>query len=296
MRGRVLLTGGTGLVGPDVVARLVARGYLVHCLSRRPPLVSGVTWIDADLAGPAASTLASIPPVDFVVHMAAARSGPPGDELAHLRRVNVEFSQALFDWAGSRRVGTVVYLSGFNILRRPLQAVITEKHPVDPVTPYAITKYEGELALAEHSRRLGFRAVTLRLSSPVPFAYDRLHDTVLKSWIDRAGNGQSLVVHGRGERTQDFVATEDIAAAVVGALESPAARGVYNVASGSALSMRELAELIAARWPVPVRLEGEDANGDERFNIAIDRARTDFKYEPQYTARAAIERLLKAVA
>lgn len=295
MGGIVLLTGGTGLVGADVLDRLVRDGYEVICVSRRrPPEGPRFTWIPADLAGDPGTLIASLPAVDFVVHAAAARSGPPGEELAYLRRVNVAFTVTLFDWAAARGVRAVVYVSGFNLLRRPLEPVITEEHPVAPDTPYAITKYEGELGLAKHADRGRFRRVCLRLSSPIPFVYDRLHDTVVKTWIDRARAGQPLNVHGLGDRTQDFVATEDIASAVLGALRNEA-RGTYNVASGSALAMRELAELIAARWPVPIRFEGDDPNAGERWKISIARAAADLGYAPMYTARSAIERLLAAI-
>ena len=59
--------------------------------------------------------------------------------------------------------------------------------------------------------------------------------------------------------------------------------------------MLELADLVAARWPVPVHFQGADANADERWNVSIARARGDLGYEPAYTARAAVERLLAGI-
>ena len=70
MAGRVLVTGGTGLVSPDVLARLAGDGYEVVCLSRRPP-AAGVAWVEADLAADPGPVLAALPAVDFVVHAAA---------------------------------------------------------------------------------------------------------------------------------------------------------------------------------------------------------------------------------
>jgi UDP-glucose 4-epimerase len=294
MGRRVLLTGGTGLVGTDVLQRLVEEQYQVVSLGRRRPQTtsSRVTWIEADLATEPRRTLESLPAVDHVVHAAAARTAKTDEELAHMRRVNVGFTEAMFNWAAGRRVDAVIYLSGFNLLRRPLEAIIDESHPVAPLTPYAETKHRGEMLLADHSSRQHFRGVTLRVSSPIPFSYELLHQTVVAKWIDRARGRQSIGVHGRGERCQDFVATEDVAAAVVRAIETPQAYGTYNVASGTALSMLELARLIAARWDAPIVLEREDANTVERWNISIDRASAELGYRPRYTARAAIERLL----
>ncbi|HKA08440.1 MAG TPA: NAD(P)-dependent oxidoreductase [Gemmataceae bacterium] len=298
MRGRVLLTGGTGLVGTDILSRLVEDNYEVISLSRRPPIAAWrqVNWIEADLAANHLQILNTLPAVDHVVHAAAAREAVTDADVAQLSTVNIAFTDALFDWAAAKRVATVVYISGFNFLRRPLAAVIDENHPVDPRTPYAASKLRGEVALAEHASQEHFRGVSLRVSSPVPQTYDLLHNTVLKTWIDQARQRGPVTVHGGGERTQDFVATMDVAAAVVLALENSAASGLYNIASGTSVSMLDLAHLIAARWRGPVVFEGTDVNEGERWNISIDKARGGVRYRPQFNSRSAIERLLASIS
>jgi UDP-glucose 4-epimerase len=297
MRGRVLLTGGTGLVGTDILSRLVQDDYEVVTVSRRPPLVASrrVNWVETDLAANHSQILNALPTVDHLIHAAAAREAMNESEVARLRAVNVGFTEALFDWAVAKRVGVVIYVSGLNFLRRPLAAVIDENHPVDPRTPYATSKYQGEVAVARHASQQHFRAVSLRVSSPVPQSYELLHATVLKTWIDLARQRRPVAVHGRGERTQDFVATTDVAAAVVLALENSAASGTYNIASGTSLSMLDLANLIAARWGAPVAFEGADATEGERWNISIDKARTGLGFRPQFTARSVVEGLLAAL-
>jgi UDP-glucose 4-epimerase len=298
MRGRVLLTGGTGLVGTDILSQLVQDDYQVVSLSRRrsPATSSHVKWVQADLASDHPQILKSLPAVDHVVHAAAAREATTEAEVARLQAVNVEFTRALFDWAAAKRVESVVYISGFNFLRRPLSAILDENHPVDPPTPYAASKYQGEVALAEFVSQQRFRGVSLRVSSPVPPSYELLHATVLKTWIDQARQRRPVTVHGRGQRTQDFVATTDVAAAVVLALENSTASGIYNLASGTSLSMLDLAYLIATKWDVRTVLQGSDANEGERWNISIDKARRGLGYRPQFTARSAIERLLASLA
>ena len=297
MSGRVLLTGGTGLVGTDIFNRLIQERFEVVGLGRRRPSAVDsplVTWIEADLSSDPAQVLKSLPSVNHVVHAAAARIGPP-DRGDYLRRVNMEFTDALFDWAGNRRVQSIVYVSGFNILQRPLARVIDEDHPLAPLTRYAVTKYWGEIGMAESAIRHGTRGVSLRVSSPVAFTLEQMHDTVVKSWILRAKAGQPLTVFGQGERTQDFVATTDIAECDRGAIRSPTASGIYNVASGTALSMRQLAELIARRWNSSVVLGGVDPLAKDSWNISIDKARRDLGFAPQYSARAAIEKLLASI-
>src|SRR2546423_1762295 len=150
MRGRVLLTGGTGLVGTDILGRLVQDDSEVVSVGRRPPPIASprVTWVEADLATDHRRILGALPAVDHLVHAAAAREATTQAESARLQAVNVAFTEALFNWAAATRVGIVVYISGLNFLRRPLAAVIDEDHPTDPRTPYATSKYQGEVALA----------------------------------------------------------------------------------------------------------------------------------------------------
>ena len=297
MPKQVLLTGGTGLVGIDLLRELARKGYRVLLMSRRrPPTgLAHVQWLEADLAADQQQTLDSLGRFDFVVHAATVRFAKTEEQLAAMQRVNVGFTKALFEWAGERKVEAVVYISGLNFLRRPLESIVDESHPVAPSTPYAETKLFGETALAKHLKHNHFRGVSLRLSSPMPVEYGQLHETVVKKWIDRAQRGEPIEIHGRGERTQDFVATSDIAAAVVGAIESSTASGIYNVAAGNSLSMLELARLIARQSNAKLNFHGEDCNEAESWNISIEKTRRELGYNPLFTSRTAIERLLSTL-
>src|SRR5579859_4655407 len=284
LKPKVLVTGGTGLVGTDILKRLVQDGYEVLSISRRAPSMDSgkVEWIPADFSKDPRRILEDLPSVEYIVHAAAAvRTEKNEDTLAVFRKTNMEFTEALFLWARLKKVTAVIYISGFNILQRPLNSMIAENHPLAPLTPYALTKYWGELALAHHASPNFFRPVALRVSSPIALSFDLLHDTVVKKWIQLARKHQPLLVQGKGNRRQDFVYTTDIAQAVVKAIENPAARGVYHIASGTTISMLELAELIANNWGTEIILQGEDINEEECWNISISRARQELGYEPQ---------------
>jgi nucleoside-diphosphate-sugar epimerase len=297
LKANVLLTGATGLVGADILRSLIGGGYMVCAIARKPPETdsTSVQWIKADLATDPVGMLRTVPKVDFVVHAAAALRGTdPATELATLRKTNMEFSEALFQWAAHNDLTGVIYISSFSVLRRPLEDVIDEDHPLGPLTCYALTKHWGELALIRHASTR-YRPIALRISSPIAFSYERLQETVVKKWIRLARARQTLTVHGSGARTQDFVSTEDIAQAVVGAIKSTKASGVYHIGSGTPLPMRELAELIAGHWKSSIEFQGEDANENERWNIAIAKAERELGYAPRYSARGVIEKLLSVL-
>ena len=69
--------------------------------------------------------------------------------------------------------------------------------------------------------------------------------TVLRIFIECAQNGSPLMYHGSGLREQDFVQVEDVAAAILSAIRHPAANGIFNIAGGSPISMKDLAHLVA---------------------------------------------------
>jgi UDP-glucose 4-epimerase len=296
---KILLTGGTGLVGDAILKEMMSRRYVIYLLSRKPPVAEAdrLIPVQCDMRTASASLLETMPDVDAVVHAGAAVEAPPGaDELELFRTVNMTFSELLFKWtARKERDIPVVYMSTLSFMQRPLQEIITETHPVAPLSSYSVSKYWAEKALFRYSSHSRLRPISLRISSPIAFDFERLHDTVVKKWIRTARAGEQLTVSGSGKRTQDFVATEDIARATVACLEVDNARGIYNLGSGSALSMNQLAQMITSKLGGLTVFGEGDQNENDRWNISIERAMNDFGYHPRYDSAAAIGRLLRSI-
>jgi UDP-glucose 4-epimerase len=298
MSGHLLVTGGTGLVGSEIVDHLLAAGYSLTLVSRREPQISSerVRWVRADLAGAFESALESIKNVDALIHAAIAKSDR-GDvaSLGEMLETNLRASDSLFRWCGRQGVGRVVLIGGLNVLSRPLQTPIDESHPVGPATPYGMSKLWTELQLARHAREFGFTPIVLRVSSPIPASFERLPPTVVRTWIEAALNGEPLKVFGTGARAQDFVACADIAQAVLRSLQSSNARGVYHIGSGVSLSMRDLAQMIAASRNTPIVFGGADANESDRWELSVEKARKELDYVPSRSGPQAVEALLRTV-
>ncbi len=293
----ILLTGGTGTIGTTLVATLAAAGHRLTALCRTPgPAAANVQWIATDLGRDGTRVLDGLPAPGMVLHNAACKEmGANSEELRRIRELNIDFTESLWHWAGSRGVPTVIFISGFNLLRRPLARTIEEDHPVAASDAYGLSKLWGEIGLTRCGAQYGFRAVALRATSPICFDLARLPHTVVRRWIEAARDGKPITVFGQGERTQNFVAVEDIAQAVLRSLDRSDASGVFNVGSHSPLSMRDLAQLIGAAFKVDVTFQGTDPLEEERWNVSIARARAHLGYEPAYSSRTAIETLLSRI-
>jgi len=290
---RLLITGATGLVGSAILQRVTEAGHSVVALSRTlRPADSRVQWIAADLQEDIRPVLMKISPVDAVIHNAASLVlGNTEAERAELSRVNRRASQALIEWSVQHGVRTFIFSSSLSLVARPLPRIITEDVPVLPTMEYSRTKYEVEQQLEECARDAGMRSFIFRISSPVSSNPDYLPRNVIRLWIDKATKEEDLTVFGTGGRTQDFVSVDDIASAYEIALQSDAA-GLYNLASGTSMSMRELAEMVANHFDVGVNFQGHDGQESERWNISIEKARRHLGYAPVWTSRSIVTKLL----
>jgi UDP-glucose 4-epimerase len=291
----ILLTGATGLIGKDVLSVLIERGYDVYCLGRKhpEPVSEKIHFYSADFCAEFPERLLkTIPSIDTVVHMAAHIGGhDPKDDEVRYQKINIEFTERLLRYCQGGVVSKFIFLSSFSLLKKPLHKSIDENHPVDPVTDYSRSKYQGEQLILKYAQG-HFVPVIFRLSSPIPADYKDLPNTVVKKWIQNAMAKKSIEVFGTGGRTQDFIATGDVANAVLRAIESPKVSGIYNIASGQTLAMKRLAEIIAKHFNVPINFSGADPLENDRWNISIAKARRDFNFSVTLTPEEMIRKVL----
>ena len=286
---RILVTGASGHVGGAIAEQLAAEGHHVVGLSRsRGPSPAVAEWMLADLAADAEHELApaSGEACDAIVHAAAAIAHHP--HAPEVSLVNCLGTQRVVALAERWRVRSLVYISSVHTIGTPRLLPITEDHPVDPPTAYHASKIYGE-RLVELARRRGTAAATLRITSPVgPGMPD---GRILSVWVRRALAGEPLDLAGEGGRRQDYVDVRDVAAGVAASLRRGAS-GSFNVASGRAVSNRELAQLVleVCESSSPVRPTGRpDPDEHLSWEVSLERAAAAFGYVPRHDVRDSIE-------
>lgn len=246
---RVLVTGATGFLGGRVTALLAARGDAVIAQGRDAGRAAalearGLPVRRWDLARDPAPAL---PGLDAIVHCAAL-SAPFGPAAA-FEAANVEATRRLLVLARAKGVGRVVLISSPSVYFAPRdQLRVAEDAPLPrPYTHYARTKRMAEeLVLAAPD--LG--PVILR-----PRGIYGAGDTALLPRLLRAAQSGPLPLLRRGRARIDLTHVDDVARAVLAALDAPtAAEGqAFNVSGGEVLAVREIAEAACARAGVPLR-------------------------------------------
>ncbi|MBL8756485.1 MAG: Gfo/Idh/MocA family oxidoreductase, partial [Planctomycetes bacterium] len=245
--GEVVVLGGTGFLGRRCVQRLLAAGRPVTLLARKPHLLPPA-WRDGsvrvfagDAADPAALAVVFAGAAK-VLHLATAA----GDDARAVERVMAQAVQAAGDAALAAGVQRFVYTSSTAALWLGDDGVVAGDVGTDPRpaerAAYARGKIAAENVLAALRSR-GLPLVVLRPAIVVGPDGIQEHSGV-GLWV----RDNHCVGWGHGHTPLPFVLADDCAAAMVAALDAPAAVGhAYNLAGDVRLTAREYVETMAAR-------------------------------------------------
>lgn len=258
----VLVTGASGAIGPIVVEELLTSGYAVRTFVRRRP---GLTFSGAveDYVGDLADRAAvadAMAGVSAVVHLAARLhfAGAPSRDLAAYRRVNVEGTANIVSAAEQQGASRVVLASTIAVYGSSVHQRVTESSPVNPDTPYAMTKLEAEEIVRRSHGRDGVAIGTvLRLAAVYGSRMKGNYRTLVRALAARR-----FMPIGDGRNLRTLVHERDAALAIVHALQASAAAGcTYNVTDGEVHTTDDIVRAIcvalgrpAPRWHVPEQL------------------------------------------
>lgn len=252
------MTGGAGFIGSHVARAFARRDYAVRVLddlSTGDPAHCDPDWdLRVGDVRDLATVQEAISGATLVAHLAAFTSVPESFERhEECYRTNVAGTWNVLEASASLGVRKLVFASSSSVYAELPDAPKSEADCPEPISPYAVSKLEGEHLLGIYRERRGLGSVALRFFNvygprqPADSAYA----AAIPIFLERGLRGQALTVYGDGRQTRDFVFVEDVAEAVARAAEVDAV-GVFNVGTGVAIDILELADAI-------VKLTGGDA-------------------------------------
>jgi len=298
--GPIWVTGAGGFLGAAACVRLREQGYVVRPIVRPPPVREPVDDAAAtdqersafrcDLATDRLELVAGEPPPTAIVHLAAERPASfHADQVESTAERNRHIDDNVFAFAASVRAG-VVFASGGSVYGEGRGEIFTEDGATNPWGPYPAAKLCSEQEGSAVLGAVGAPFAALRISAP--YGPGQKAPTVVHHFLARALAGGSLTYHGTGSRMQDFVYVDDVAEAVCRCVSSGAV-GVFNIASGQAVSMKDLAAMVVevVRQPIGVAPSGEpdDQEGLTAF-YSIEAAAQALAWRPATTLRRGLER------
>lgn len=283
---KVLITGGAGYVGNELVYRLsqdnnVEKIIVYDNLSRKNfnlfldnPFPKGkVTFIQGELLD-TRKLKTIIDTVDVVYHLAAKVTTPLANEDSHLfEQINHWGTAELVYALEGSNVQKVIYLSSTSIYG-PTESVVDINTIPDPRTFYGTSKLRGE----EHIRRLSSKIpwYIFRCGNIFGYSPSMRFDAVINRFMFEANFTGRISIQGNGEQHRAFIHIDKVTDVLANLLNTPFQEGIYNLVDGN-LSVNEIASALKAIYPSlemifinqHLTLREVQVNVDERVNSLI---------------------------
>ena len=295
----ILVTGATGFLGKHLIQFLKEQpGICVFGISKKGGVVGDVSVQSVDLSvGQEVSSWQKETPVfDTVFHLAAiVPTSFYSEDTERSFFTNLHVTQNALSIAISNQA-SFIYASSCSVYGTSEAIPITENTLPRPDNAYSLAKYVGELMCGVVNARRGIRTTILRINAPYGPFYTA--PTVLNIFLRAALESRDITLLGSGERTQDFTYIGDVVQALWLAFRKRET-GIYNIASGQPVTMRELAETIldvVPRTRSKIRYAARpDTQEGYRGVFAIERARCELGYEPRTSLREGLRACLAAM-
>lgn len=250
---KYLVTGAAGFIGSNIVHFLVARGEEVRGLDnmshgRRENIADILDKFDfreADVNDFDAMRSAC-EGMDFVLHQGAVGSVPRSiEDPVGTNRSNVGGTVAVLQAAREAGVKRVVYAGSSSVYGDTPTLPKRESMPPEPISPYAVSKYAGELYAQSFSRIMGLETVSLRYFNVFGPRQHPSSDyaAVIPKFVSQMLRGEQPTIFGDGKQTRDFTFIDNVVSVNLLACHAPANQvsgRTFNVATGKSFSLNEL--------------------------------------------------------
>ena len=300
---RYLVTGGAGFIGSNIVDELVRRGRQVVVLdnlsSGKEENLAGVrskielsTGSVTDLAAVQAACRGA----DYVIHLAARTSVPRSvEDPLDTNYNNIDGTLNVLVAARDAKVRRFVYAASSAAYGETPTLPKTEAMPAQPISPYGVTKYVGELYAQVFGRVYGLENASVRYFNVFGPRQDPTsqYSGVLSRFMLAVIEGKPLVIFGDGEQSRDFTYVENIVDETLRACEAAGASGkVFNGGAGSRITLNDVVKLLEKVTGKKVQVKYEPARGGDILHSQADvsLAKKVLGYEPRVGFEEGLKR------
>ena len=290
---KVLVTGGAGFIGSNLVRALIERGDDVRVLDNfSTGNRANLSGIDLEVVEGELRSYErvhnAVRGVEVVYHLGALGSVPRSvqDPLTS-SAVNVEGTLNVLLAARDEGIRRVVFSSSSSIYGTRRDLPVKEDMAPDPISPYGVAKLAAERYCVAFSRVYhSFETVVLRLFNVFGPRQSPLsqYAAVIPLFITAVARGEPVTIEGDGEQSRDFTYVANVVDATMRAADVPDVNGrIFNVSAGAPATVNELADTVGRILGKPVeRRQAPPRPGDIRASWAdTTEARRLLGYEPR---------------
>jgi len=296
---KILVTGGAGFIGSNVVDRLLLEGHevvVVDNLStgKRKNLNRKAKFAKLDIQSSRLERVFRNERPSLVMHLAAQMDVRRSvEDPIFDAQVNILGTLNLLAQAfkyGSRKI--VFSSSGGAIYGEQDVFPAPEGHPTNPLSPYGISKLTGEHYLSYYQRVSGIQFVSVRYANVYGPRQDPEGEAgVVAIFIQKMLNGEQPVINGNGRQTRDFIFVDDVVEANLMVMGQEV-QGVYNVGTGVETTVNELFGTLKELMTSECQdMHGPAKKGEQnRSVIDSTKLRQELGWEPKTSLKEGLRR------
>jgi len=246
--GKVLVTGGTGFIGTEVVKQLHKKGYEITILDRKdkPEGLDHVKYIKGNLSNPAKCVFACAGQ-DYVIHLAAKARIPESfinpDEYFDS---NVTGTRNILTAASAVGIRKFVYAGSSSVYGNNTPPN-KPTHKPDPLNYYAMSKLFGEHLCKQYKIMFNLNYNILRFFTV--YSENQPTSLLFGKFAQMVKDGKPVTIHGDGEYKRDYIHVSDVATACIASMESKVKNDTFNVGTGTSISVNTVVEVLKKHAP-----------------------------------------------
>ena len=298
---KAIVTGGAGFIGSHLVDSLLKQNFEVTVLDNFSTgrlenlehVLEQIELVECDL-GVQGDWIQNFTNADWVIHLASLADIVPSiQQPEEYYRSNVNGTFNVLQAAKTAGVKRFVYAASSSCYGIPDNYPTPEHADIRPQYPYALTKRMGEEMVLHWAQVYSFPAISLRFFN-VYGPRSRTSGTygaVIGVFLAQKLAGKPFTVVGNGKQTRDFTFVTDIVQAMISAAKSNRSGQIYNVGSGTNVSVNRLVELLGGEKVYIPKRPGEP---DCTF-ADIHKIQKELGWKPQVTIEKGIEKILQQI-
>jgi len=306
----ILITGGAGFIGSNIVKELLKRGERVQVLDnfstgKRENLYpyknnKNFRLIEGDLRS-FHIVRSVVKGVDYILHQGALPSVPRSiNDPITTNDVNILGTLNILEAAKEFGVKRVVYASSSSVYGNLEVLPKQENMSPAPLSPYALSKYTGERYCQIYFEIYGLETVCLRyfnVFGPNQNPNSQ-YSAVIPKFIKLINEGQRPTIYGNGTQSRDFTYVSNVVEANILACTADNVAGeVFNIACGENFTILELVETINNILKRNIKpLFDKERSGDVKHSLAkIEKAKKLLDYKPNCRFKEGLKKLIETI-
>lgn len=290
----ILVTGGMGFVGRHLVNYLLKKGNKVTVFdnfsnSDKKSIYSlkdkGVNVVKGDITN-FTEILNSTKDQDAVIHLAAKISVKESiKNPTETFRINVDGTKNILEACEKNNVKKLIIASSAAVYGQGFPEIkLNENTKTNPVSPYGQSKLMMEQEVKKRIfKQKKIDCVILRFFNIFGVGQSSEYAGVITKFVERISMNKPIEIFGDGLQTRDFVSINDVVESIFNAI-SNGKYGIYNIASGTTITINQLAELMISWSDKNIKMHHlPERKGDIKFSSAdITLAKKEIKYCPKF--------------